>query len=413
MRRSQAPLVVAIAMVLTLTACNRSDGTTSDTTVDTTTVGATESTTSTPPTTSAPATVPETTTPPPTTPPPTTAPATTVPAVERDFSAITPIVQQVVDEQGLNGAGLVVVDRDEGVVHEQYWGEFDADRRSFIASSSKMIVAGVLMRLADDGALDLDVPIADQFGWTGNPTLTPVQLVSNLSGFVGLFPDIGYPPYRCQFLPAGELERCGASIFETPDDDADIVPPDTAFRYGGGQWQVAGAIAETASGRSWAELIDEIYVQPCGVDSLGFGNHFIRTSGLQYPHGVDPSDLGPTDNPNMEGGAFVDVPDYGALLLMHLREGRCDETQVISPAGIERLHTDRTAELGLPPGYAMGWWVDRSTGRLRDPGAYGAVPWIDVDLGYGAYLVVEADGTTGDAIMSLIEPIIDDAMATS
>ena len=58
-------------------------------------------------------TVPATTTVPPTS-APTTAPTTTA-APERDFSAIDPIVSTFVDERGLNGAGLVIVDREDGI----------------------------------------------------------------------------------------------------------------------------------------------------------------------------------------------------------------------------------------------------------------------------------------------------------
>lgn len=313
----------------------------------------------------------------------------------------------------MGGAGLIVVDRDDGVVHEEYWGVFDADRRSFIASSSKMITAGVLVRLDDQGLLDLDTPIAAQVDWTGNPGLTPAQLVSNTSGLVGLAPDMFYEPYACQWSPGGDLRDCGATIFETPDDDADVVPPDTGFAYGGGQWQIAGALAEHVSGRTWNELIDETYVTPCGVDSLRYGNHFAITRGLAYPFGLDPAALEPTRNPNMEAGASIAVPDYGALLLVHLRAGRCGDEQIISPEGIERLHTDRTATLpggDRLPGYAMGWWVDRTTGRLYDPGAYGSEPWIDLEHGYGAYLVVEADGSTGATIRRAIEPLVHAAM---
>ena len=47
-------------------------------------------------------------------------------------------------------------------------------------------------------------------------------------------------------------------------------------------------------------------------------------------------------------------------------------------------------------GYGLGWWVDtRPGGLVTDAGAYGAVPWLDVVDGYGAYLVIEADGLTG------------------
>src|SRR5215218_4262311 len=75
---------------------------------------------------------------------------TTTAAATYDFSAVGPIVQGFVDQHGLNGAGLIVVDRDDGVIHEQYWGDFGADRISLVASSSKMITAGVLLRLQDD-----------------------------------------------------------------------------------------------------------------------------------------------------------------------------------------------------------------------------------------------------------------------
>ncbi len=276
------------------------------------------------------------------------APATTAPSY--DFAAVGPIVESFVAERGLNGAGLVIVDREDGVVHEQYWGEFAADRVSLVASSSKMLTAGVLLRLADDGLLDMDAPVADVVPWgTGNPDITPAQLVSNSSGLVGLLDDTGYGPYICQFVQSGTMQSCAEQVFTTPDDDADISPPDTRFRYGGAQWQVAGAVAEVASGRSWAELIEETYVVPCGVDSLGYNNHFAQLSGeaFTYPDGfggTGPSVLAATDNPNMEGGAYIDPPDYAELLLMHLRGGRCGDTQVLTDAAVDRMHADRIGQ---------------------------------------------------------------------
>ena len=164
-------------------------------------------------------TVPATTTVPPTS-APTTAPTTTA-APERDFSAIDPIVSTFVDERGLNGAGLVIVDREDGIVHEDYWGEFDENRISYIASSSKMIAAGVLLRLQDDGLLDMDEPIADYVDWgAANPDITTAQLVSNSSGLIGLLQDFTYEPYLCQWNPVGSLQECAETIFTTPDDDA-------------------------------------------------------------------------------------------------------------------------------------------------------------------------------------------------
>ncbi len=367
------------------------------------------------PTTEAPETVPADTAP-----PETPAPTTTAAAPEFDFSAISPIVEGYIAENELNGAGLIIVHRDHGVIHHDHWGEFSEDRVSLIASSSKMITAGVLLHLQDEGLLDIDAPVADVVEWgSANPAITPAQLLSNSSGLVGLFPDAAFGPYLCQYLNSGTMQTCASTIFTTADDDTEVVEPDTEFRYGGAQWQVAGAVAEVASGQSWAELIDDIYVEPCGVATLGYNNHFASIgTGFDYPvaFNADPGTLEPTENPNMEGGAYITTGDYGKLLLMHLRDGRCGDTQVLSTEALAAMHGDRidTAydgdAYGEDTGYGMGWWVNRPTGRITDEGAYGSVPWIDLEDGYGAYLVIEASSALGGALAAQLYDVVEETV---
>jgi CubicO group peptidase (beta-lactamase class C family) len=350
---------------------------------------------------------------------PTAEPVGTDPAAY-DFAGVDPVVQAFVDDRGLNGAGLVIVDADDGVILERYWGEFGPERSSLIASSSKMLVAGVLLRLQDEGLLDIEAPVADVVDWgSSNPQITPAQLLSNSSGLIGLFPEPGYRPYVCQYFPTGTLQDCAESIFTSPDDDGAITGPDVAFNYGGAQWQVAGAVAEAVSDKSWAELVNETYVQPCGVESLAFNNHFTQMGeGFNYPveFNSDPSTLIATDNPNLEGGAYITAPDYGQLLLMHLRNGLCGDEQVLSQEALDTMHADRIAAAyggsagGAGTGYGMGWWVDRESGRISDAGAYGTVPWLDLEDGYGAYLVVESNFGDGNALAEQLYGIIDDVV---
>ena len=397
-------------------ACSSSEKTaTTSPTADSAVVADTEPTSTDPPATDPPATEPAATE------PSATEPLATDPPFVADFSAIDPIVAEFVEERDLQGAGLIVVHRDEGVMYEQYWGEFDANRVSLIASSSKMISAGVLMSLDDQGLLDVDAPVAEVVDWgASNPSITPVQLISNSSGLVGLTPDPTYAPYLCQYLPGGSLQECAEQIFTTPDDDADVIAPDTDFRYGGAQWTVAGAVAEVASGKSWAELVEETFAEPCDLDSLAFNNHFAQLSGgFAYPvdFNSDPTTLVATDNPNPEGGAYVNVPDYGQLLLMHLRDGKCGDVQVLSPEAVDRMHADRVGDVydgnarvvgtgGAGTGYGLGWWIDRGTGRLNDGGAYGTVPWLDLEDGYGVYLAVESTADIGSELASqLYDPV--------
>lgn len=384
-------------------------------------------TTSVAPTTVAPTTV---TTAPSTTWDPSSTTATT-PAIEPaaevpgtgDFGPVAAEAARFVERQGIEGAGLIVVHAEAGVVYEDYFGGFGPDRISLIASASKIISAGVLLHLDDDGVLDIDAPIEQSVDWAvGNPEMTPAQLVSNSSGLVGLWPNLRYAPYQCQWSAETTLQACGQAIFNGEGDDTDQARPDTAFRYGGGQWQLAGAVAEAASGKSWEQLIDEIYVGPCGLDSLGYVSlGGIPLGSMRYPVGFggDPSTAVPTANPTVGGGAHITVRDYGELLLMHLRGGRCGDTQVLSSAALETMQADRIAEVyggnasSPGTGYGMGWWIDRDTGQLRDPGFWGAVSWLDSDNRYAAYVIVEERQAVGEALKRRIEGLIHEAVVGS
>src|SRR5690606_33246929 len=128
-----------------------------------------------------------------------------------DFEIFDQVVSTAVSNLGLEGAAAVGVHRAAGSVHVQGYGTSDHDRLFLIASSSKPLSVGVLMRLADQGLLDIDAPIGTYVGdmW-GNEkaALTVAQLVSNSSGMVGLTDNPLYEPYRCQYSPDGTLNAC-------------------------------------------------------------------------------------------------------------------------------------------------------------------------------------------------------------
>ena len=341
------------------------------------------------------------------------------PAGSLDFAEFDKAVEASIVALGLEGAAAVVVHRDLGVVHIRGYGAFASDRLFLIASSSKPLSAGVLMRLADQGLLDIDAPIGTYVGerWGDEKaTLTVAQLLSNSSGLVGLMDDPGYGPYRCQYSSAGTLTSCAREIYEAADA-GDITPPDTRFRYGGAQWQLAGGIAEIVSGKSWDQLVRETYLETCGAASLGYTNPFDGGSGFRYPDEFqgDHANLPDTDNPNIEGGAYITVEDYGRILLMHLRGGLCGKHRVLSESAVARMREDRIGAVygGSTPhptlrGYGLGWWVDRENdGVVASPGLYGAIPWLDARRGYGAFIAIEASAAERRHLWTLTRPILD------
>ena len=100
---------------------------------------------------------------------------------------------------------------------------------------------------------------------------------------------------------------------------------------------------------------------------------------------------------------YVTTGDYGKLLLMHLQDGMCGDTQVLSTDALAQMHGDRAAAVyDSEVGYGMGWWVDRDNGRISDGGAYGSVPWLDLEDGYGAFLVIEKTSDVGQNLAGLL-----------
>ncbi len=342
-----------------------------------------------------------------------------------DFAVTDAVVEDFLAEApGLDGASLIIVHREWGVLHHRAFGSFDQDRISLVASSSKVITAGILNRLADDGLLDLQQPLEDFLGWESTFSgVTTADLISNSSGLVGLLPNLTFEPYMCQWRATGTLLDCGKSIFTATEAAPEVIPRQTAFRYGGGQWQVAGAVAEAVSGKSWERLFEEIYEVPCGLTASGFSNPFDGdplSNLLSYPAQFDgdPGNLPQTRNPSMEAGLYTTSGDYGKLLLMQLRGGRCGENFVMSANAVEQMQANQIdlawggKTESLWAGYGYGWWVDTERdGWLTDPGAFGAVPWLDLPRGYGAMIIVEANiglgSALGDAVLPSIEAAID------
>lgn len=324
----------------------------------------------------------------------------------------------------VRGASAVVVDKATGIVHSQGYGEYAADRLYLVASASKPLSVGVLMRLADQGKLDLDTPISEYLGdWGEHKTnVTVAQLVSNSSGLPSLAEVSGgltnpaLMPHLCQYLETGKLSDCGKVIY-SDEVPANNRPPDEVWRYGGSQWQLAGAVAEQVSGKSWADLIQETYVQPCGVESLAYTNPFGKgETGYPAAFDGDATSAPKTANPSIEGGAYITAQDYGTLLWMHLRGGTCGTKRVLSADSVERMQHNRvsgedgyggmTSSPALD-GYGLGWWTSEAEGIVASPGLYGAYPVIDQNRDYALILLIEVDTTVGGKLFAAAKPELD------
>lgn len=149
-----------------------------------------------------------------------------------------------------SGLEVSIVQNGQEIYRKQF-GRWRRDRQGPIASSTKWLSGAVILSLVDDGTLSLDDKANQYLPYlTGEKSaITIRQLMSHTSGFGGEFPLVN----RCLGDASSTLDECAQALAKAPLQ----IPPGTGFIYSGAGMQVAGRVAEVASGKDWQTLFHE------------------------------------------------------------------------------------------------------------------------------------------------------------
>ena len=288
------------------------------------------------------------------------------------------------------------------ILYSQGFGNQTIDSVLLIASATKMPSGMTMMALVDEGRLDLDRPISTYLA--GYATVPPdkanitVRMLFNHTSGLSEPACLGFPT-------TGTLQQCTQDILNAPLDFS----PGTQFLYGGASMQVAGGIVEAITGESWNAYFSRKIAMPLGLTRFTYGN---------------------SNNPRIAGGASSDVGDYTRLLQAYLAGGVYGNSRILSRNSYLEMQTDQKRDLpvaGSPggtdfPGYSYGWWHSgagylqsqpqpQTPGlELSDPGAFGCIPWIDLEHNYTAIILIQSQTGTGRAIWNQIRPLIIEQM---
>ncbi|MBU7034833.1 MAG: beta-lactamase family protein [Theionarchaea archaeon] len=290
-----------------------------------------------------------------------------------------------------HGMAIILV-KDGNIIYDKGFAGVTGDTVMPIASASKWLSGGVIMALVDEGVLSLDDRASDYLPrYTGNHgEMTVRQLFSHTSGLPGHNSSTG--------IPGSDdiLSNRSITLAESVDLIAEVelmADPGTQFYYGGLSMQVAGRIAEVASGKDWLDLFEERIAHPLGLRETDFNG------------------LGATRNPRIAGSIQTSAHQYARFLQMLLAEGRYNGHQVLSSEAVHEMLKDQTHgvpiiyspwqqyEHPLPVAqevrYGIGCWreVIDETGAIKEAssqGAFGFSPWIDVDRNLAGVLAVKS-----------------------
>jgi CubicO group peptidase (beta-lactamase class C family) len=300
-----------------------------------------------------------------------------------DFGDVDARLEDLVVFHGLAGATLRLA-TPAGEVHRAHAGGYTGTERLPLASASKWLSALTLARLVENGTLRWNDTVGDWIPEAPVPTraITVAMLFSHTSG-------IPHADADCLSRRDVDLQQCAAQILALPLADA----PGTAFAYGGNSMQVAGAIAERATGQRWDRIFIDEVVAPLGLTHTDWTAAAPAGSGYVW-----------NDNPRIGGGARSTLRDYAIVVDMLLAGGLHEGANYLRADTLATMALDRAR--GLPVvhspaprdwGYGLGQWVEArdafgATVRVSSPGAFGFTPWVDWRMGNSGIVVVYGSG---------------------
>ncbi len=290
-----------------------------------------------------------------------------------NFAPVTAEMQSFVQTYSLDGASLRV-NKAGNVVYRRAFGGYTLGTRIRIASASKWLSALTIARVVEKGQLRWTDTVGQYFPTVeaSKRSITLAQLFSHTSALPG-------GDDFCMSNPLYTLETCANRILQQPL----IGQPGTVFSYGGNSMQVAGRMAELATGKAWDDIFIAEMVVPLGMNATDFATASTEPGYVR------------TDNPRIAGGVRSTLEDYGKVVDMVLAYGCLDNTlllsclpgrRFLSRATIELMAVDRTVgtvDISRPPtstgfGYGLGQWIDPSSPLIvSSPGAFGFTPWVD------------------------------------
>ncbi len=288
-----------------------------------------------------------------------------------NFLSLQNKIQSWVDSGYYNGASIIIA-KDNKVVYKNYFGTYKPETVVFIASAGKWLAAATIAAVVDEGKLNWNDKVKK---WL--PEFTDVKGEATLAQL--LSHTAGYPDYQPKDQPIDIYQTLKESVAHIGHLPADTLPG-TKFKYGGLAMQLAGRMAELATGKDWEALFQQKIAIPLQMHSTHF----------------TPVDSSGGHAPMLGGGAKTTLQDYANFLSMIINEGMFNGKRVLSASVIKVMQTDHVDNAKVYAGefvenvrgslrkdiYGLGEWREEINAKgeailISSPSWAGAYPWID------------------------------------
>ena len=335
------------------------------------------------------------------------------------------------------GLSVAVTDADRLLLAEGFGhADLDAGRPATAEtgylwfSMSKIATATAAMRLADEGRLDLDAPVAElvpEFAGRSGEQPRVRQLLNHTAGAANPLPVRWVLPADATDRDVDDFARRVLARHRRPKR-----PPGGPARYSNlGYLLLAEAISRTAA-EPFTHHMRRALLDPAGMTATGYTHQdgaAYATGYVRLPRAVTPAlraalPAGLVGDRHGEhvalrpfrvagagyGGLIGSVTDAARLLRLHLADGAVDGTRVLTPESARAMRTITTP--GKPFDLGLGWFrrpADRDAQpRFVEHWGTGGGFWnamrLYPDLGLG--LVVMANTTRAYGHAALMSALV-------
>ena len=234
-----------------------------------------------------------------------------------------------------------------------------------LASISKTVTSTAVMRLVEQGKLDLAAPVRRYLpdfrvqDEAASRDVTLLELLTHTSGWEG------------QLSAVDRGDETLARFVAGLSSNMQLAPPRAAWSYNNAGFGVAGRVIETVTGMPFGDAVDDLVFQPLGLPLVftRVGDIVTHRFALGHRVGADgapavvrPFTLGST---LPAGGVAMSMESLLAYARFHLGDGTgAGGKRVLTRATLERMQSPQLHKQAYDDDMGIGWHL-RTVGTTR------------------------------------------------
>lgn len=290
--------------------------------------------------------------------------------VDARFEALAALTEARMKEFGVPGVALGVMQ--DGVVRIRGLGVTNVEdplpitaHTVFpIASISKTFAATAMMRLVEQGTVDLAAPVRRYLpdfrvrDENVSRDVTVMQLLTHMGGWEG---QVSGPDRGTETLKA---------FTESITDLMQVAPPGAAWSYNNAGFSIAGRVVEAVTGTPINRAMRELVFQPLGLEHAGTTAAEFITQRFASPH-VTRNGVATLSRPFAPstsvtaGGVGLCMTDLLAYARFHMGDGTsASGERVLQRESLTRMRTPQAHKHSTDDDIGIAWHL-RTVGAIR------------------------------------------------